>query len=63
MFLIDGKKFNPYNSFEHDGIQYSPNWFQTASLEEKENLGIVEVPDYPRPDERFYEVYENEDGS
>lgn len=63
MFLLNGIKFNPYTSFEHDGIQYTSNWFRSASPAEKEDLGITEVPDPVRPDERFYFAQENHDGS
>lgn len=63
MFLLNGKKINPYTSFTLDGVQYPSNWFVTASPAERLAVGITEVPDPVRPDERFYYVQENEDGT
>jgi len=63
MFLINGKKFNPYSAFEYDGIQYASNWFETSSPEDRSMLGIVETPDTPKPDERFFDVQEQPDGT
>ena len=36
------------------GIQYPANWLRMASLSEKQAIGIVEVADPPRYDQRFY---------
>ena len=36
------------------GIQYPANWLRMASLSEKQAIGIVEVADAPRYDQRFY---------
>lgn len=63
MLLLNGNKFNPNASFEVNGVQYPSNWFSTASAEEKAALGITEVPDATRPDDRFYYVQENADGT
>lgn len=63
MFLLNNKKFNPYSFFEVDGVQYPLNWFQSASPEEKAALGITEVPDPVRPDDKFFYVQENDDGT
>lgn len=63
MFLLNGKRFNPYAPFEVDGVQYPSNWFALASQAERSAIGITEVPDPIRPDERFYYVQENQDGS
>lgn len=63
MLLLNGIKFNPNTPFEVDGVQYPSNWFATASVEEKTALGITEVPDAVRPDDRFFYVEENADGT
>lgn len=63
MLLLKGIKFNPNTSFEVDGVQYPANWFQTASQEEKDALGITEVADQARPDDRFFYIQENSDGT
>lgn len=54
MFLIDGKPLPIDTPFTHNGIQYPANWLRLTSLEEKEAIGITEVPDPVRADDRFY---------
>ena len=54
MFLLDGRPLSPDVAFEHDGIQYPANWLRLSTLEEKEAIGITEVPDPPYYDQRFY---------
>lgn len=63
MFLLDGKVLPTGVAFEHDGVQYPANWLNLASQAEKTAIGITEVPDQVRPDDRFYWVTENADGS
>lgn len=63
MLLLNGIRFNPNEAFEHEGIQYPSNWYSLATPEERAAIGITEVPDPVRPDERFYYVQENQDGS
>lgn len=63
MFLLEGKPLPIDVPFEHGGIQYPANWLRLASLEEKQAIGIVEVADQTRPDDRFYWVTQNPDGS
>lgn len=63
MFILDGQPLNPDLPFEHDGIQYPANWLRLATPEERQAIGITEVPDYPRPDDRFYWVTQNSDGT
>jgi hypothetical protein len=54
MFILDGKPLSPDNSFTHDGIQYPANWLRLATPEEREAIGITEVPDPTYYDQRFY---------
>jgi hypothetical protein len=54
MFLLDGRPLSPDVAFEHDGISYPANWLRLSTLEEKEAIGITEVPDPPYYDQRFY---------
>jgi hypothetical protein len=54
MFLLDGKPLSPDVAFTHDGIQYPANWLRLASPEEREAIGITEVPDPAPYDQRFY---------
>lgn len=60
MFLLDGKPLALDAPFTHDGIQYPANWLRLASPEEREAIGITEVPD-PQPyDQRFYWGYDTD---
>ena len=59
MFLLDGKRLQPGTAFTHGGIQYPANWLNNASQQEKQAIGITEVTDQSRPDDRFYWVTDN----
>ena len=63
MFLLDGRQLQLDTPFEHDGTSFPANWLRLASPSEREAIGIVELPDYPRPDDRFFFVSQNPDGS
>ena len=54
MFLLDGKPLAVDTAFTHNEIQYPTNWLRLASAEEKAAIGITEVPDPVRADDRFY---------
>jgi len=54
MFILDGKPLSPDRAFTHAGVQYPANWLRLSSLEEKQAIGITEVPDPPFYDQRFY---------
>jgi hypothetical protein len=58
MFLLDNKPLpldTPFTVGEGDeAIQYPANWLRLATAEDKERLGITEVPDPVRADDRFY---------
>ena len=60
MFLLDGKPLSPDVAFTHDGIQYPANWLRLATPEEREAIGITEVPDPASWDQRFYWGYDAE---
>ena len=62
-FLLDGKILPLDTPFEHDGTSYPANWLRLATPDERAAIGITERPDYPRPDDRFYWVSENPDGT
>ena len=63
MFLLDGKRLTPGLAFEHNGIQYPANWLNFASLAEKEAIGIEEVSEQSRPNDEYYWVTDNNDGT
>ena len=63
MFLLDGKQLRPGRPFTGtDGTQYPANWLQLTSLEEKEAIGITEVPD-PQPFDRTFYTGRDADGN
>jgi hypothetical protein len=54
------KLFSPYTIWEDkNGIQYSPDYLLSLSIDQKQNLGIYDVAYATRPDDRFYTVSEN----
>jgi hypothetical protein len=63
MFLLNGTPLPPDQPFEHDGVQYPSNWLRLSTPEEKAALGITEQPDPVRPDDRFYWVDGNNQGT
>lgn len=60
MFILDGRPLSPDVPFEHDGISYPANWLRLATPEEREAIGITEVPDPEPYDQRFYWGYDAE---
>jgi hypothetical protein len=58
MFLLNGKPLSPVSAFTHNNIQYPANWIMLSTLEQKEAIGITEVPDAPAYDQRFYWGYD-----
>jgi len=63
MLLLNGKLISPDTAFTHADIQYPANWLRHASADEKAAIGISEVVEQPRPDERFFWVTDNGDGT
>jgi hypothetical protein len=57
MFILDGKPLSPDVAFTTGGIKYPANFLRLSTLEEKEAIGITEVPDPPAWDQRFYWGY------
>lgn len=62
MFKLDGKTLPQGVAFEHNGIQYPANWLNLTTLKEKEAIGITEVPEQPRPNDKYYWVSEDGEG-
>lgn len=55
MFLLNGKVIQPGSSFtDKNGTQYPPQWLYQTTLAQKQAIGITEVPDPVRADDRFY---------
>ena len=60
MFVLDGRPLAPDSAFSHNGINYPANWLRLSTWEEKQAIGIQEVPDPPTWDQRFYWGYDSE---
>jgi hypothetical protein len=56
MFSIKGKGIilKLDQPFEIDGVKYAASWLRHSSKNERDALGIVETPDTPTFDTRFY---------
>jgi hypothetical protein len=54
MFILDNKPLAIDVPFTHNEIQYPANWLRLTTLEEKQAIGITEVADPERYDDRFY---------
>lgn len=55
MFLLNGNRLQEGVSFtDANGVQYPPQWLNQSTLEQKQAIGITEVPDPVRSDDRFY---------
>ena len=55
MFLLNGNPLALDTPFmTEDGTQYPANWLRLTTAEEKTAIGITEVPDPVRADDRFY---------
>ncbi len=54
MFMLDNKPLGLDVPFTHADIQYPANWLRLASPEERAAIGITEVADPERYDDRFY---------
>ena len=61
MFILDGQPLQFGLPFAHNGVDYPGNWLQLASPDDRAAIGIIEIPDYPRPDDRFFWVTQNND--
>ena len=54
MFLLNGQPLAVDTAFTANDIQYPANWLRLSSAEEKTAIGITEVADAVRADDRFY---------
>lgn len=54
MFMLNGSPLPIDTPFEVDGTHYPANWLRLTTLEEKQAIGITEVPDPETWDDRFY---------
>jgi hypothetical protein len=63
MFLLNNKILPLDVPFQHNGNQYPANWLRLSSPTEKQAIGITEVADPVRPDDTYYWVSQNSDGT
>ena len=63
MFMHNGKRLPVGSAFTIGGTQYPANWLSLSSMDEKLAIGISEVVEGARPDDRFYWVQDNNDGT
>jgi hypothetical protein len=50
MFILDGKPLPLDRAFTtSDGTQYPANWLRLSTIEERDAIGITEVPDEVTP--------------
>jgi hypothetical protein len=56
MLILDGKPLSYDRAFSHDGVSYPANWLRLSTWEEKQRIGISEIPDPVQQtwDQRFY---------
>lgn len=54
MFLLNETPLSPDTAFTAGGISYPANWLRLASPDERAAIGITEVADPVRADDRFY---------
>ena len=54
MFQLNGKNLPVDTPFTANEIQYPANWLRLSTQSEKEAIGITEVADAVRADDRFY---------
>jgi hypothetical protein len=58
MFLLNGTPVQIDAPFTVGDINYPPGWLRFATPDARAALGIVEVPDPVRPDDRFFWIDE-----
>jgi hypothetical protein len=63
MYQLNGQELLPRLSFIAGEVQYPSDWLDRSTAEERAAIGIVEVADPVLPDERFWKVTKNADGT
>ena len=54
MFMLNDKPLALDTPFTHNDVQYPANWLRMTTMEEKEAIGITEVAEPDRYDDRYY---------
>jgi hypothetical protein len=63
MFMLNDQPLPLDTPFTVDDVNYPANWLRVATPEQRADIGITEVADEPCPDDRFYWVVGNGDGT
>lgn len=63
MYELNGQVLQLDQPFTYNEIQYPANWLRLSTQEDRDALGIVWVEQQPRPNDFFYYVTENPDGT
>ena len=61
--LPNGQMIGISQPFTYDGTSYPSNWTELATQGEKDALGLTVIQEYPRPNDTFYWVTQNDDGT
>lgn len=61
--FTNGKTVQKGTAFTYNELQYPSNWLELSTDAEKEALGLTLIIETPRPDDRFYLVTDNGDGT
>jgi hypothetical protein len=61
--LPNGQMIGISQPFTYEGTSYPSNWTELATQEQKDALGLTAIQEYDRPDDTFYWVTQNEDGT
>ena len=61
--LANGQFIGVGQAFTWNEIQYPSNWIDLSTQEDRDAIGIIEIQEQQRPDDRFYFVTDNGDGS
>ena len=61
--LLNGQIIGINQPFTYEDTSYSANWTELATEEQKNALGITVIEEHQRPDDTFYVVTQNDDGS
>jgi hypothetical protein len=61
--LPNGQRLGLGQAFTLETVQYPSNWLQMSSQEERAALGITEIIVAARPDDNYYWVTENDNGT
>lgn len=61
--FTNGKTVQRGTAFTYNELQYPSNWLELSTDAEKQALGLTLIVETPRPDDRFYWVTDNGDGT